>query len=255
MWVPATKKAIPESSWQYTAGSFFTISKINVDFSIEMYYKQMDNLVEIKEGNSLMWTTEDWQDKIESNGIGKVYGIEFLFQKNFGKINCWLSYSLSKNTRQFENLNLGKEYHYVFDRTHDFSIVFLYSINNKISLSANWVYMTGNLYTISRGSYNALVDIHDFDGNKFFYTFKIYDEKNNKRMPPIHRLDIGVNFVKNKKNGSRTWSINIYNAYNRMNAYTYYLDNIYENGKSKTVMKQFTLFPLIPSVSYTRKFN
>ncbi|MBN2891017.1 MAG: TonB-dependent receptor [Bacteroidales bacterium] len=256
MWLPATKQIPPQEAWQVTFGFFSVLTKNNIEFSTEAFYKELKNLVEIKEGQSLLWSTEDWQTKTDSEGIGKVYGVEFLLQKTTGKFTGWIAYTLSKNTRQFTNQNLGRVYPYTYDRTHDFSIVGMYKLSKKISFSANWIYMTGKAITFAHGRYYVL-DNYSVDGGvltNVFEDFLIYTKKNDYRMPPLHHLDISVNFEKQKKHGIRTWNLSVYNVYNRKNAYLYYYDGIMEDGERKIVLKKVTLFPIIPSISYSFKF-
>ncbi|MFN4144438.1 MAG: hypothetical protein ACK4GN_01350, partial [Runella sp.] len=70
--------------------------------------------------------------------------------------------------------------------------------------------------------------------------------RNNFRLPLYHRLDLNYRATKPKKKGNRTWIFSVYNAYNRQNAFFIYP----ENGK----LKQFSLFPVVPSISYERNF-
>ena len=107
--------------------------------------------------------------------------------------------------------------------------------------------------------------------NKFFITYvkrqgktnnneiEYYGERNGTRMNPYHRLDLGANFHKEKKKGLRTWSIGVYNAYNRKNPYFIYLGNQWgdfgmESASTQNVARQVSLFPFIPSVTYNFKF-
>ena len=69
-----------------------------------------------------------------------------------------------------------------------------------------------------------------------------------------------MNFHKQKKNGTATWNISVYNAYNHQNPYLLTVDTHYEYDKNDNlvdtwpVLKQVSIFPIIPSVSYTFKF-
>jgi hypothetical protein len=187
-----------------------------------------------------------WEDKVEKDGLGISYGLELLFQKKLGKTTGWIGYTLSKTTRQFENINMGKPYAYRYDRRHDLSIVFNHKLKENVDLSATWVFGTGNAFTMAVGKYN--IDDHT--------EIHIYEGKNTFRMRSYHRLDVGVNFHKQKKRGERTWSLSVYNLYNRENPYYYFFDTKgnYSGGTNVRVVKQRSLFPFIPSVSYSFKF-
>ncbi len=256
MWLPSTNYIPPQEAHITTLGFFSTFSRYNLEFSAEAFYKKLSNLTTLKEGQSLVWNTKDWQDKIDLNGVGKVYGIEFLLRKSQGKLTGWIAYTWSRNRRQFENQNHGREYPYTYDRTHDFSIVGMYKLNKKISFSANWVYTTGKAITFAQGKYYRLYGERYYRGrlSQMFIPMKIYNVKNNLRMPAVHHLDISVNFTKQKKRGIRTWNISVYNVYNRKNPYMYFYKNVREKGKWKMVLKKLTLFPILPSVSYSFKF-
>jgi hypothetical protein len=124
------------------------------------------------------------------------------------------------------------------------------------------VYGTGNAITLPSATYSAFGDDNALGSrgrneNIFGYTGGVgfdYGQKNNFRMAPYHRLDLGIQFKKEKKWGERTWEISVYNVYNRMNPYFYYLGYEYRNNKSYGVIKQVTLFPFVPSFSYNIKF-
>lgn len=199
--------------------------------------------------------TSDWQEKVETDGKGKSYGLEFLFQKKAGNTTGWVGYTLSKTTRQFSNINNGEPFNYKYDRTHDISIVFSHQINENIDISATWVYGTGNAFTMAVGRYDVINDASKWDNDnseEFNYDSQayIYNGINNFRMRAYHRLDIGANFHKKTKWGERIWNVSIYNLYNRQNPYYYFFDQV----GSQMVLKQQSIFPIIPSVSYSFKF-
>jgi hypothetical protein len=237
LWVPVTDKVPAQLSHQGAAGVAYT-HKTGIEVSLEGYYKTMDNVLEYKEGNSFFNSSTNWEDKVEI-GFGRSYGGELFLQKKKGQFTGMLGYTLSWTTRQFDNLNNGKEYPYRYDRRHDFKVAGIYKIADNIELSAEWVYGTGNAITmpsgITRGS----------DGQEVI----IYGSRNGYRMAPYHRGDLSIKFSKQKKNWERAWIISTYNVYNRRNPFYIYSDT--ENGS--TVFKQMSLFPIIPSISYQFK--
>ncbi|MBO9637316.1 MAG: TonB-dependent receptor, partial [Siphonobacter aquaeclarae] len=137
-------------------------------------------------------------------------------------------------------------------------------VNDRITLSGTWVYGTGQALTLPQGQYwvqgsNGLKKLGDA---KPYYTQRVYSEygeRNNFRQAPYHRLDIGIQFHKKMGRRERTWEISFYNAYNRQNPFFYYLDavNVSTEPQVKKIenrLKQITLFPVLPSVSYGYKF-
>jgi hypothetical protein len=255
--VPATQNCLPEQATHYAFAIESVIFK-NYDFSIELYYKEMTNLVEFSRGS--FWNNAaDWEQKAEKNGIGKSYGIEFFINKKYGKLTGWVGYSYSKTTRQFENVNFGKVYPYDFDRPHDFKIFVNYQITKNLDFSASWIFQTGRPINLALGHYYSISSYSlDFDTGlpKFEeYYQELFAERNSVRMKPFHRLDISLNYTIKKKRGVGTWSFGIYNVYNRQNPmYYYFNEETLTDGTKVRKLYQLTYFPIIPSVSYTFKF-
>lgn len=240
LWVPVTARIEPMNAHQIATGISYNLNDI-VDLSLEGYYKYMDNLMEYKDGASFWGGSAGWEDKV-CLGKGWAYGLEFLAQKTVGEFTGWIGYTWSKTMRQFDRpgqvLSGGKPFPAKYDRRHDISIVLMYKPSKKFDVSATWVYCTGNTATLA---------MHEFEENPYSYNGIAYIEnRNNFRMPAYHRLDIGMNFHKQKKHGIRTWSISVYNVYNRHNPYMVY--------KSGNQLMQLSIFPIIPSISYQYKF-
>jgi hypothetical protein len=258
LWIPVSKSLLPEISNQFSLGFTLTTpkSKLPLSFSIEGFYKDMSHLIDYKEGANL-FSMDAIENKIESDGRGEVYGIEFLVQKTIGKASGWIAYTLSKNTRTFENLNGGKSFPFKYDRRHDISLVFSYSFSEKIQFTATWVYSTGNALTLAQGKYTQL-DLAAYyyqepnsTANYVQNESQLYYGKNSYRMPAYHKLDLGISFEKKVQKGLRTWSFGLYNVYNQQNPF--YL--FYKLNKQKEIkLHQLTLFPIIPSVNYSLRF-
>ena len=246
LWVPATKKLKPQYSEQIAAG-FAKSFKNMYEISIEGYYKKMKNVIEYKEGVSYFDIDDRWEMKVEQ-GEGTSYGIEVFAQKRIGAFTGWVGYTFSKTERTFDNLNSGRVYPYKYDRRHDVSLVGIYRITKGIEISATWVYGTGNAITV------PIATVYDPVNST---EVKLYGEKNAYRMAPYHRLDLGVNFIKKTRWGESTWSIGVYNAYNRQNPFFIDLKekrNDYVEELNSRKFIQYSLFPIIPSVSYSFKF-
>ena len=176
-----------------------------------------------------------------------------LAEKKSGKLTGWIAYTYANTDRHFENINNGKSYPFKYDRRHTVNVVANYHLNEKINLSANWIYGSGYPFTMPIGKYPYLIDQENnyFTYRGFYRTAYIYPELNSYRMRAFHHLDIAINFTKEVKRGIRTWSINIYNVYNRQNPYYYYMDT---DEKGVWHLYQQSLFPIIPSISYSLKF-
>ncbi len=264
IWVPVTDAVAPSLSKQYAIGLEKIFRDEMYEISLEGYYKTMNNLITYKDGVAILSSASDWQSQVEINGKGKSYGLEFLLQKTKGSATGWIAYTYSKTTRQFENKNNGKPYPFKYDRTHDISIVYQQKIKSNIQFSATWVFGTGNPYTLATGKFKMMPEVINELVNESNYLNygQVYNDLNSYRMRAYHKLDIGVNFYKKVKRGERTWNISIYNLYNRQNPYYYFLDTSYQfdqQGRiipeaTKTVLKQQSYFPIIPSFSYSLKF-
>lgn len=262
LWVPVTKRIKPMRSHQYSIGAFYNLKNI-IDLSIESYYKSMDNLIEYKDGASFLDSGTGWEDKV-SIGRGWAYGIELLAQKTYGKTTGWIGYTWSKTERLFnrvgQELNNGQVFPAKFDRRHDVSVVVSHKFSERIDVAGTWVYSTGNSGSLGLQNYYG-IPLNDGDYNSFENSSIPYiSKRNNYRLPDYHRLDLSINFHKQLKHGKRTWNFSVYNAYNNMNPFLIYVKTNYDYtnvttqpGMYKTLSK-LTLFPIIPSVSYSYKF-
>lgn len=253
LWVPSTAVIQPQKSVQYALGFVYEL-KEGIEFSLEGYYKEMDNLIEYKEGASFFSLQGDWQDKLEF-GEGNAYGMEFLARKTVGNTSGWIGYTLSWANRRFDNISFGEWFPYRYDRRHDVSIVLSQKITDHIDLGVTWVYGTGNAVTLAVEKYGGLSSFENL-GWSYFDAIDYFESRNNYRMPAYNRLDIGLNFSRETKWGFRTWSVGVYNAYNRKNPFFLDFDQEHNpDGTSQTVLKQYSLFPIIPSISYSFKIK
>ncbi len=265
LWVPATKNVSPQKSWQVAAGYARDIPEHKLMVSAEVYYKKSEDVLGYKDGASFLLVNEvnlegvdeiPWEKNVTS-GQGWSYGFEFLVQKKLGKFTGWVGYTLSWTQLQFDSLNFGKKFYARYDRRNDISVVGMYKINDHITLSATWVFGTGSAITLPLAEYT--VQEHDpISGQTTtplnYYTWFVndYGEKNSFRMAPYHRMDIGVQFHKKMKHWERTFELSFYNLYNRKNPFFYYIG--YDAITNQRRLKQVSLFPIIPSVSWNIKF-
>lgn len=241
LWIASSNNVKPEIADQVSLGYFRNFKSNAFEFSAEAYYKNLQNQIDYKDGAELRFN-----ENVESQllfGQGRAYGIEFLLQKKRGKFTGWLGYTLSRTEKKIAGINNGDYYAAKQDRTHDISVVLMYELTKKISVSANWVYYTGNAVTFPSGKYQAAGEVLNY-----------YTERNGARMPAYHRLDLGLTWqTKKTARYEANWNFSLYNAYGRENAYsiTFQQD---PNDPAKTQAVQTTLFRWVPSVTYNFKF-
>ena len=241
LWLPSSNNVKPQISDQVSLGYFRNFKDNEFESSFEIYYKDLKNQIDYKNGAELVYNST-----VESElvfGRGWAYGAEFLLKRNYGRVSGWLSYTWSKTLRQFDEISNGNPFPARHDRTHDVSVVGIFDISKKLKFSATWVYYTGNAVTFPSGKY----EIGEI--NIGYYT-----ERNGYRMPDYHRLDLGLTWQRKKtEKFESTWNFSIYNAYARENAYFIeFRQN--EDNPDVTEAVQFSLFKIIPSVSYKFKF-
>jgi hypothetical protein len=262
LWVPSTALIKPQQSQQLAIGTAKTIRN-DYEFSVEAYYKKMQNVISYREGANFLGTQSKWEEKIVQ-GNGKAYGLEFFVQKKEGKTTGWIGYTLSWNFRQFDAINSGIEYAYKYDRRHDISAVVSHEFSKNFSFTGSWLYGTGNAVTLATNVFPLLTrtNINNNNNNRDPRTLvevSSLGEKNSYRMPAYHRLDVNFEFIKKKKRFTRKWSVGAYNAYNRANPLYIYRDAVDVTKPDGTVVsqpvfRQVSLFPIIPSITYGFKF-
>jgi hypothetical protein len=241
LWIASSNNVQPEIADQESIGYYRNFNENKFEFSSELYYKSMQNQIDYKNGAELRAN-----ENVESQllfGKGRAYGWELFFKKKYGKLTGWVGYTLSKTELQFDGINNGNWYPARQDITHDVSIVGIYQASKKWTLSATWVYSTGNAVTFPNGKY-------DVSGQIVFY----YTQRNAYRMPPYHRLDLGATLTTRKTAKSeRSWTFSVYNAYDRANPYFIQFQQD-PNDATKTQAVQYSLFKIVPSVTYNFKF-
>lgn len=240
-WIPTSNIVKSEIADQISLGYYRNFKENKYQFSTEVYYKGLQNQIDYKDGAQITLNENAEADLLY--GIGRAYGVEFCLRKKVSKLTGWIGYTLSRTEKKIENINQGKWYAAKQDRTHDISIVTMYEINKKWTVSSTWVYYTGNAVTFPSGKYEISGQVVNY-----------YTERNGYRMPAYHRLDIGVTW-NNKKTEKyeSNWNFSCYNVYGRQNAYsiTFKQD---PNDPTKTQAVQTSLFRWVPSITYNFKF-
>ncbi|HET7819848.1 MAG TPA: TonB-dependent receptor, partial [Bacteroidia bacterium] len=221
----------PMSGKQYSAGFFSNLKQNRFEFSAELYYKNINNLVEYKDGANLLVNPVPEIDVLQ--GGLKSYGIEFMLKKQRGTFNGWINYTYSRamvlvnGDRQEEKINFGNPYPANYDKPHALNVVSNYKFSHRFNLSANVIYATGRPITFPSAIYylNGTPIIH-------------YSTRNEYRIPNYFRLDLSINMegnLKAKKFAHSSWSFSVYNVLGRDNPYSIYFK------QEKNIIKGYKL--------------
>ena len=236
----STNNIKPEVADQISLGYIKATNNEAYDFSIEGYYKDVRNIYDYKDGKAEFLEMEI--ERIVLGGKGRAYGIEVCARKNLGKFTGWIAYTLSWSENKIDGINGNRWYTANNDRRHDLNIVAMYALNKQWNLSSTFTYNTGQALSAPSAKY-------DFDGDIHYY----YEQRNGYRAPAYHRLDLSATYTKKLKHVEREWAFGVYNAYNRYNPYVIMFQND-EEKPSGTVCNQYSLFGVIPFVSFGLKF-
>lgn len=241
LWIPSSKNVKPETGDQLSVGYFRNFLNDRFEFSAETYYKTLDNQIDYKNGAQLVAN-----ENVESQllfGKGRAYGLELFVKKKTGRFTGWVSYTLSRTELKMNSINNGDWYPARQDRTHDIGLVGIFQASRRWTLSATWVYYTGNAVTFPSGKYQVA------NQTAFYYT-----ERNGYRMPAYHRMDVAAT-LQGKKTAKfeSSWTFSVYNLYGRENAYSIVFQND-PDDPTKTEALRYALFRFIPSVTWNFKF-
>lgn len=245
-WLPSSRTILPQRAEQYAVGYFQNFSNDRYEASVELYYKTMTNQIDFAEGVSGL--SADYESLLVF-GKGWAYGAEWYIRKRSGRLTGWLSYTLSWNWRQFDDLNQGDPFFFRYDRRHDLALVTVYRFNERWSFSSVVVYGTGNAVTLPSG----YLSLPAGPGSNNYVDF---DRKNAFRMPAYQRLDLGLRYTKPGPKVNQGIHIDIYNALNRRNPFFLYLDterDIRANA-TRIIGRQVSLLPMIPTITYVFEF-
>ncbi|KAA6335438.1 hypothetical protein EZS27_016337 [termite gut metagenome] len=240
-WTSSSNNIKPQIADQYSIGYFRNFRNDAYEFSVETYYKDMQNQIDFKDHADFQ--NSDIVETELLRGKGRAYGLELMLKKQTGSLTGWVGYTLAKSEKKIEGINNNRWYDAYQDRTHDISVVGIYELNPKWTLSAAWVYYTGNAISYPSGKYQI-------DGNDVMY----YAERNGYRTPAYHRLDIGATYlVKKTATYESELAFSLYNAYGRRNAYMISFETNKEDP-TKTSAYRYSLFTYVPSISWNFKF-
>lgn len=256
IWVPSTATVRPETSDVFSVGLKQTINPA-LKLSVETYYKRLNRVISFAEGDGIMDVDQNWEQKITS-GKGRAWGIETELKYSTSKIESWMGYTLAWNERKFEEINRNRWFPYQYDRRHNLDLGIIMQLGNNWSGSATWTYQSGAPATYSGLSYLAYPGIMDYDDRDFFTGKTIdndqvqyYPRINGVRLPAYHRLDMAFTKEWNSYGRKKALSLSVYNVYSRQNPFLVYPKT---KPDGSTGLKQFSLFPIVPSVSYQISF-
>ena len=239
MWLPSTERIRPSRSREVAAGLYSNISP-TVHINVEGWYKHMYNLIEYAGPYTILPPLSDWESGFEQ-GQGRSWGAEFDFGYSNGRTDVNVYYTLSWSQRKFDDFYRGW-YSDRNDNRHKVTLMAKHKFSKRFELYGAWNYHSGNRITLASHETQ--------DGTK------IYLEPNNVKIPDYHRLDLGMNFVKNTKRGNTSiWNLSVYNAYCRTNPISAMEDYLNLDGKTlANFASGVGIIPIIPTFSYTLKF-
>jgi len=241
LWITSGINVKPEISDQVSAGYFHNFHHDQFQFSTEVYYKWMQNLPDLKNGAEIRANEHIERELLF--GDGRAYGLEVLLKKKTGRFTGWVGYTLSRTELKVDGINNGDWYPARQDATHDLSVVGMFDLTDRWTVSATWVFNTGSAVTFPSGKYLI-------NGNVEYY----YTERNGYRMPDYHRLDLGATYsFKTKGKSESSLSFSLYNAYGRKNAYLIDFEEDPDDA-TRTIAVKTYLFTFVPSITYNFKF-
>lgn len=242
-WIGSSYMVKPEIADQISLGYSRNFKNNNYEVNAEVYYKDMKNQIDFKNGAQIGFDTGADVESELLFGKGRAYGLELIAKKKSGKLTGWISYTLSKTERKINGINNNEWYNARMDKTHDLSIVATYQLNPKWTFSGLFVYSTGNAVTFPTGKY-------ELNGQTVFQ----YSNRNADRMPAYHRMDLSATYEPSSNKRFRgSWTFGIYNLYGRENAYTInFEDNPDRPGTTRAM--QTSLFRWVPNITYNFKF-
>jgi hypothetical protein len=243
IWVPSNLSIKPETAQQAAAGVFANFFDNALETSLEVYYKKLNHVIDFKDHPQVL--ANDVVETEIRSGSGENYGVELMFRKNRGKVNGWVSYTWSRAFRTIGAINDGKPYSAPYDKPHNINIVLSYAISNRLSVSLNWIYATGQPVTFPEAYY-------DFGANRI----PVYTKRNTYRFPDYHRMDASLTIQLGKLTPRKKWkqelNISLYNLYGKKNPW---LISFRTDADGSQYARMTYLFGIVPSVNYNIKFN
>ncbi|HEY0262520.1 MAG TPA: TonB-dependent receptor plug domain-containing protein [Chitinophagales bacterium] len=263
-WVPATALAKPEQGWNFSSGIMQKLP-FGFEWSIDGFYRIMQNVIEYKDGTSTTSAYKDWETQIATGGVGRAYGTEVYFARSKGRITGSVAYTLAWSERKFKELNNGEYYPYKYDRRHNLAAQIAVHITRNFEIGLAYVYGSGNRFSVPEISYHSFGSIV----NTYVYGLQngypnppqgnlidVFSQKNNARLPSYQHLDLSFTYRKRVKKLEHSFNLSIYNIYNHFNVFMVYSQySANPNGTQTVSFKKVGLLPITPSISYTIQFS
>ncbi|MFT4770398.1 MAG: hypothetical protein ACI9CP_000140 [Cryomorphaceae bacterium] len=252
IWTPAGKYVEPSIADQISVGYFRNFDDNMYQASVEVYYKDYQNLLDYKDNAQLLLNNSLETELLQ--GVGRAYGLEFQVEKVKGRMTGWVSYTLSRSELQVDGINRNDWYVSNYDKTHDVSVVAQFKLNDKWNFGGNFAFMTGRPITYPDSRYV-------FEG----IVVPNYTNRNGARTQAYHRLDLSATLVPDKKDKvffffnrpdtwESSWTFSLYNAYGRRNPYSIFFRQN-ENNPAQTEAVRLSIFgSVIPGITYNLKF-
>lgn len=249
VWTPSDTFIKPQIADQVALGYFKNFNNESYSLEVEAYYKKVQNRIDYIDGADLI--ANNALEQVILNGQMRSYGLEVMLKKSEGRLNGWVSYTLSKSQQQTPGrtavepgINNGQWYNSAYDKTHNLAITSSYLLNEKWSFGANFTLQSGQPITYPNGQYQYLG-----------ITVPSYGLRNENRLPTYHHLDISATLTprkNNNRNWKGEWVFSIYNLYNRKNAAAINFRQNRQTGTNEAV--KTSIFGMVPAVSYNFKF-
>ena len=246
IYTPVTNNIKPLIADQITLGYFRNFKENMFESSAEIYYKDLQNQLDYVDNANLLLNRYLEADLVQ--GKGRAYGAELYLKKSKGKLNGWVSYTLSKTERQVRGISNDEWFLSKYDRTHNLNTVLIYDLNKRFSFSANFVYQTGTPATFP----TAKVEVQGY-----VIPYNTENKRNNYRNTAYHRADIGItyNFKKNdRRRYKQTIVVSVYNLYNRRNAFSTYFRNNPDYPVNTEAVRYSVVGSFIPAITYNFKY-
>lgn len=249
VWAPSDNFIKPQILDQVALGYFRNFHNDDYTLETEIYYKKVKNRIDYIDGADLI--ANEAIEQVVLNGKSRSYGLEVLLRKNSGKLNGWVSYTLSRSEQQTPGrtatetgINNGKWYSTGYDKTHNLAVTASYKLNEKWSFGSTFALQSGQPVTYPNGQY-------EYGG----IIVPSYGARNEDRLPAYHHLDVSATYIpkpEKKKGWQGEWVFSIYNLYNRMNSASMTFRQNEDTGRNEAV--RLSIFGVIPSVTYNFKF-
>lgn len=249
VWAPSDNFIKPQLLDQYALGYFRNFKDDAYSLEVEGFYKKIKNRIDYIDGADLI--ANDAIEQVILNGEARAYGLEVLLRKNTGKLNGWISYTLSRaeqrtpgRTPEETGINNGEWYRSTYDKMHNLAVTSSYKYTEKWSFGAILAVQSGRPVTYPEGQYQ-------YQG----INVPVYGERNKNNLAAYHHLDISATYTpkpEKTKGWQSEWVFSIYNLYNRRNAASVTFTQNETSGINEAV--RLSIFGLIPSVTYNFKF-